>query len=105
MKARTIIRKFPKFAAEFDGSAEECTLSWYYTYNRALGIFEFKDADAEDEVAEMLGVVLYKEAVIDEDSTGSKAKPLSAEEIDSVREYLADIRRGLDFLGETNTEK
>lgn len=99
MKARRIARKFPKFAAEFDGSAAECTLSWYYRLNKAEGIFEFKDSEAEDEVADLLGVSLAEEELIDEDSTGGK--PLTEEERAAVREHLADIRCGLDFLDNT----
>jgi hypothetical protein len=98
MKARHIARRYPKFAAEFDGSAEECCLAWYYKLNKAEGVFEFKDSDAEDEVAELLGVTLCSEEWIDENSTGSTARALTEEERAAVREHLADIRHGLDVL-------
>jgi hypothetical protein len=98
MKVKHIIRKFPKFAAEFDGSAAECCLSWYYKYNKGEGLFEFKDIESEDEVAEMMGVDLCMAQFVDEDSSGSAAKALTAEEIAAVHEHLADIRHGLGVL-------
>ncbi len=35
MKAKHICKKFPKFAKEMDGSSEECTLQYYYVFNKA----------------------------------------------------------------------
>lgn len=97
MKAKHICRKFPSFAAEFDGSATECTLLWYYKLNRDEGVFEFKDPEAEEEVAELMGVKVYTGDYEDEESKGS-SKSLSKEEITAVHDYLADVREGLKKL-------
>ena len=104
MKMRRLLRKFPKLVLEFDGTAKECTLLWYYKYNKAEGVFEFRDSDAEDEFAELLGVDLCASEFIDENSKGSAGRALTEEERLAVREHLADIRRGLDFLGAKRAE-
>ena len=101
IKAKKIIKKYPEFAREFDGSAAECCLSWYYKFNKAEGIFEFKDPECEDEVAEMLGVEVSEFVIKDEDSAESSASRLSEKEIEDVRDYIADIRLGLKFLDDT----
>lgn len=98
MKAKHIARKFPEFAKEFDGSSSECTLQYYYVYNKTEEVFEFKDPDCEEEVAELLGVNLTNDIIVDEEiSTGSV---LTKEEIAQVHEHIADIRAGLKKLKE-----
>lgn len=100
IKAKRIKKKYPEFAKEFDGSSEECCLSYYYKLNRAEGLFEFKDPEAEDEVAEMLGVDLFTGEAYDEDSKGSNASKLSEKDVEDVRAYIADIRNGLKVMAE-----
>ena len=100
IKAKRIKKKYPEFAKEFDGSSEECCLSYYYKLNRAEGLFEFKDPESEDEVAEMLGVDLFTGEAYDEDSKGSNASKLSEREVEDVRAYIADIRNGLKVMAE-----
>lgn len=99
MKAKHLKRKYPRFAEQFDGSTEDACLSWYWKLDKATGIFEFKDPEAEEEVAEELGVKLMEEEMLDEDSTGS-TKALSVEEIEAVHEHIRDIRTGLKKLNE-----
>lgn len=100
IKAKRIKKKYPEFAKEFDGSSEECCLTYYYKLNKAEGVFEFKDPESEDEVAEMLGVEVKEFAEEDEDSKGSSASRLSEKEISDVRDYLEDIRNGLKVMAE-----
>lgn len=98
MKAKHICKKFPQFAKEMDGSSEECTLLYYYIFNKTEQVFEFKDPESEDEVAELMGVYLDNEIIIDEEVSSGSAKSLSKEEINQVHDYLKDIRTGLEYL-------
>ncbi len=100
MKAKHLKRKFSSFTEQFDGSTEDACLSWYWKLDKATGIFEFKDPDAEEEVADEMGVKVSEGEYVDEDSTGS-TKALTAEEIEAVHEHIRDIRTGLQKLKET----
>jgi hypothetical protein len=98
LKAKRIIKKFPKFAADFDGSSKECCLSWYYKLDKATGVFEFKDTESEIEVADLLGVEISESVMEDMETSTGSVKSLTAEEIAAVKEHLADIREGLKMF-------
>ena len=78
MKFKRLARKFPAFVAEFDGSASDCFLSFYYKLNKARGVFEFKSAEDEDEVADLLGVSLH---VTENEDNEPEVKTLTKEEV------------------------
>jgi hypothetical protein len=101
MKAKHMKRKFASFTEQFDGSTEDACLSWYWKLDKSTGIFEFKDPDAEEEVAEEMGVKIAEGEYVDEDSTGS-AKALTPAEIEAVHDHIRDIRNGLKKLNETD---
>ncbi len=61
-------------------------------------MFEFKDPDSEDEVAELFGVSLTNEVIVDEELSSGSTKSLSKEEVSQVHDYLKDIRNGLEHL-------
>lgn len=95
IKYKRLARKFPAFVAEFDGSASDCFLSFYYKLNKARGVFEFKSAEDEDEVAELLGVSLH---VTENEDNEPEVKALTKEEVAEFRDHMKDIRQGLEEL-------
>jgi hypothetical protein len=97
MKARDIIKTYPDFAAWFDGEARENTLSFYYKVNKADYSLEFIDIEAEEEVAELLGVTITEIEVKDEEELVA-TEGLTEEEINAFREHINDIRKGLDAI-------
>ena len=103
MSAYEIKKKFPNFAKEMDGGYEENTLSFFYKKNKETGVYEFKDEEAEEEVAELMGVELY-----DEEKEKGKAEDrpenrvLTEEEKNTFCEHLTDIREKLKYMNEEN---
>ena len=91
ISVRRAKRKFPILVEELDGSAEECTLLWFYKVQD--GMLVFKDSDAEDEMAELLGVEVGVFADID-DSKGSD-KAMTPDEVAAFKELLAENRVAL----------
>lgn len=91
ISVRRAKRKFPKLAEELDGSAEECTLLWFYKVQE--GMLVFKDSDAEDEMAELLGVEVGLFADLD-NSTGSQTA-MTESEVAAFKEMLAENREAL----------
>lgn len=89
MSAKEIKKEFPDFAKEFDGSARECTLSFYYKYNKQEGVFEFLDIDSEEEVAELLGVQLL---VKEQTEEKVEEKSLTEEQVNEFRKHIEEIR-------------
>lgn len=103
MKMKHIRRKFPAFAAQFDGPTTEANLALYYkkartrdNYGNEDVIYEFIDDKAEDKVAELMGVKVGETELLDEDSTESAAtKALNAAQIEEFQEHVADIRENI----------
>jgi hypothetical protein len=95
MTAKRIIKKFPHFAKIFDGQGEENTLRFYYKKSKETGIYEFIDLDAEEEVAELMGVKIKTFDIKDEID-----KPLDEKDVENFREHMSDIRNGLLWLRE-----
>jgi hypothetical protein len=100
MRFREIVTQFPEFVAIFDGEAEENTLLFYYKFNKQRSVYEFKDADAEEEVAELLGVQIaeFEEESEENADAQHEDRPLTEEEIQTFREHLADIKQGREWL-------
>ena len=91
ISVRRAKRKFPKLTVELDGSTEECTLLWFYKVQE--GMLVFKDSDAEDEMAELLGVEVGIFADLD-NSTGSQPA-MTESEVAAFKEMLAENREAL----------
>ena len=106
MKAKDVIKTYPDFAAWFDGTGKENTLQFYYTINKAEFCLEFIDVDAEEEVAELLGVTITEIEVRDDEEPVA-TQGLTEEDVAEFRQHINDIRKGLDAIrqGEENQEK
>ena len=89
---RRLARKFPALKEDLDGSAAECTLLWFYRLES--GILVFKDAEFEDEMAELMGVTWETFNDI-ERSADSEQPAMTAEEIAAFKEALAENREAL----------
>ena len=96
MTARRIQKKFPDFAALFDGKSMENTLLFYYKKNKATDVYEFLDEEAEEEVAELMGVKILVEDIVDEDN--EEKEGLSPEQLVEFKEHMEDIRIGKEWL-------
>lgn len=101
LSARKVEKKYPEFAALFDGKSQENTLFFYYKINKLEQCLDFIDEDAEEEVAELLGVTITEIEVVDEDAEEASkpiSRVLSEEEISEFRSHINDIREGLDKI-------
>lgn len=92
MTAARIEKKFPNFAKEMDGCGEERCLLYFWKRNKETKVYEFIDEEAEEEVAELLGVKVYNE---EEEKEKAKQKyleetrALTEEEIKAFKEELS----------------
>jgi hypothetical protein len=98
MSAKRIARKFPAFAALFDGQSAENTLSFYYKKNKMTDVYEFIDVEAEEEVAELMGVRILAEIVEDEDEKAQTLVPLTDDQLAEFKDHMQDIRVGKEWL-------
>ena len=98
MSARKVEKKYPEFAALFDGKANENTLFFYYKINKDEQCLEFIDEDAEEEVAELLGVTITEIELENEEEDAPISRSLSEQEINEFRSHINDIREGLDAI-------
>jgi hypothetical protein len=99
MTAKQIIKKFPKFAQIFDGQGEENTLKFYYKKSKESGVYEFIDQDAEEEVADLMGVKIKEFKVTNEEELDDEQKkPLDSDDIEKFKNHMADIRTGIMWL-------
>lgn len=98
MTAKAIMKRYPEFAATFDGASSENTLLFYYKKDKTTGVYSFIDEEAELEVAELLGVKV--KTFIDElsDDDDAAPPPLNTEQVQSFKEHLADIKTGIDWI-------
>lgn len=107
MSARDIIKQFPTFAKEMDGTYDANSLSHFYKRNKTTQVYEFLDEEAEDEVAELMGVELYDEAAAAAAAAAEEAQrqveALSDEA--QFREHIADIREKLAAVDQDNTDR
>ena len=95
--AKKIASRYPKFAKLFDGQSEENTLSFYYKKNKETDVYEFIDQDAEEEVAELLGVKILEEIVPNDDEVFENNK-LTTNQLDEFKDHMQNIRHGIDWL-------
>lgn len=95
--AKKIASRYPKFAKLFDGESEENTLSFYYKKNKETDVYEFIDQDAEEEVAELLGVKILEEIVPNDDEVLENNK-LTTDQLDEFKDHMQNIRYGIDWL-------
>ncbi len=86
--ARRIEKRFPEFAKEMDGVSEERCLSYFWKRNKETKVYEFLDADAEEEIAELWNVELYDEEK-ESQKEKRKRRPLTEEEIQTFKEQLS----------------
>lgn len=100
--ANKICRRYPKFAALFDGKGVENTLSFYYKKDKTTDIYQFIDVDAEEEVAELMGVkILVKKELNEEDIP---TESMNESQLQTFKEHMADIRTGLMWLKDIKQE-
>ncbi len=104
LKAKKVAKEYPEFAAMFDGSAKENTLLFYYRVNKTEYCLDFIDEEAEEEVAELMGVNI-PEIVIKDDEEPVAKNALTKEDIGMFRSYIDDIRKGLDLIHTRPPEK
>jgi hypothetical protein len=112
MKADKIAIAYPELAAIFDGTAKENTLLFYYCLHETEAYLDFIDAEAEEEVAELMGISIT-EVEIKEDggeltegeltkgelTEGELTKgELTKEDIDMFRADINNIRQELDAV-------
>ncbi len=107
MTASRIQRKFPEFAKEMDGCGEERCLLYFWVRNKETKVYEFIDEEAEEEIAEILGVRIYDEAREKEKAKQKylqETRALTEQEIKDFKEELAFVREQIkEFNNTTKT--
>ncbi len=98
IKFKTLAKEFPEFVAMFDGKSFENTMSFYWKRNKQTGVYEFLDADSEDEVAELMGVELCEENE-EEDAEEVEQRQLTEDEVTNFKDELSFIREKLRLSG------
>jgi hypothetical protein len=88
MTAASIAKRFPEFAKEMDGVGEERCLLYFWKRNKETKVYEFIDEEAEEEIAEILGVEVYDEEK-EKERYLNRSRPLTDEEIKDFKEELA----------------
>jgi hypothetical protein len=96
MTIKQIMKKFPEFAKTMDGSCDENSLLFYYKKNKDTGCYEFQDDDAQEDIAELLGVKIKSFELKDEEEVTVDA--LTNEQIETHKENIEMIRDGLKQL-------
>ena len=97
MTFKQMAKELPEFVKLFDGNATENTMCFYWKYNKQSGVFEFIDADSEDEVAELMGVQFYEGGNEDEEAKPQDA--LNEDDIKFFKEELKFVNRALEDSG------
>ena len=98
MSAKQIAKKFPAFAKEMNGSSEDQCLTYFWKSNKETKVYEFIDEEAEEEVAELLGVNVYNEEEVkkkEEEEYKQQTRALTEEEIRTFKEELAIAKQDL----------
>jgi hypothetical protein len=100
MTFKQLAKEFPEFVKIFDGKAIENTMCFYWKRNKQTGVYEFIDADSEEEVAELMNVELYTGTVGDEEGLElAEQRQLTQDEIASFKEELAFVKEALETSG------
>ena len=95
-----IAKKFPEFANEMDGGGEERCLLYFWKRNKETKVYEFIDADAEEEVREMLGVKIYDEAKEKEKAKQKYLKETRALTEDEIRDFKEELAHASNQMKE-----
>lgn len=107
MRAADVERTFPATAANFDGSTAESYLNTFYKHTahrdddgNKVFEYEFVDVEAEEEMAELLGVRVLEECEeeCEDECEAPLASGLTAEQLVTHHEMLDAIREGLAHL-------
>jgi len=97
------LRNHPILYDEFDGTAHESTLLYYFKWNKHEKCFEPKDEEAEEELIEILGVKIGEFEIKTEEDADADADAetgkLTEEQKNEFHEHIADIRTGLTQIG------
>lgn len=72
-----VCEHYPEYAAEMDGSDLGSCLLLFYERSPVSGVYEFRDADSEADIAEWMGMDLT--VCVDGESTAEKASRLSGQ--------------------------
>lgn len=107
MTAGEIRRQFKQFAREMDGRSADACLEFFYKKDKETGIYEFIDADAEEEVAEIMGVKVIEfceEEEVDSEGELIHSNGMNAADIARHRENIAMIRTGLKKIGAMSSD-
>lgn len=105
--AKYLEKRFPEFAKEMNGCSEECCLLYYWQRNKETKIYEFIDAEAEEEVRELLGVRLYDEAKEKEKAKQKylqETRALTEQEIRTFKEELAYASQQMKEFNKNTTK-
>jgi hypothetical protein len=100
MSVRELEKAFPDFAKLFDGQSEENTILFYWKRNKDTKVYEFREADDEEEVAELMGVECFVETETDgePEKTDLIGEALGEEEMSAFKSHMDDIKKGLAWL-------
>lgn len=93
--AKKLEKRFPHICEFLDGKGEDACLLFFYKFNSAEKIFEFIDADAEDEFADLLGVAVEECEEKNEDEELPPGEKLNEEQMKLHHENISMIRDGL----------
>jgi len=106
--AAYIEKKFPAFANDMDGGGEERCLLYFWKRNKETKVYEFIDEEAEEEVAEILGVEIYDEEKEKEKKRQKylqETRALTEQEIKDFKEELLYASQQMkDFMKNTQTK-
>lgn len=97
MSVKQLMKKFPEFDKTMDGTCDENCLLFYYKKNKETGVYEFQDDDAEQDIAELLGVKVKSFELKGEEEYTVK-EGLNAEQLEKHKENIEMIRDGLKKL-------
>lgn len=102
--AAYIEKKFPNFAKEMNGAGEDCCLLYFWKRNKETKVYEFIDEEAEQEIAELLGVKIYNEEAEQEKARQTyiqETRALTQEEIRDFKEELAFVSQQIKEFNNT----
>jgi hypothetical protein len=96
MTFKQLAKDFPNFVKVFDGQSVENTLCFYWKRNKQTNVYEFIDADSEEEVAGLMGVQFYEGG---DDEELPKQEALTQDDIKFFKEELQFVNQALETSG------
>ncbi len=97
MTFKQLSKDFPEFVKMFDGQSHENTMGFYWKLNKQTKVYEFIDADSEEEVAELMGVQFYEGG--GEEDEPPKQNALTEDDIKFFKEELMFVNQALETSG------